>query len=76
MYGYKTLADTDNREEQYKFFTAVCDYISFLKGKIFKEDTCPRLLMPLMHILLYLVTYFRFWDHEKDSEKVLRKLGD
>jgi hypothetical protein len=47
-----------------------------LKGKIFKEETSPRLLMPLLHILMYLVTYFRFQDSEKDSEKVFRKLGD
>ena len=32
--------------------------------------------MPLLHILMYLVTYFRFQDSEKDSEKVFRKLGD
>ena len=55
---------------------AACDYLAFLKGKIFKEDTSPRNLMPLLHILLYLVTYYRFRDNEKDSEKVFRKLGD
>ena len=76
MNGFKNLAETDNREEQYKFFMAACDYLAFLKGKIFKEDTSPRLLMPLLHILLYIVTYYRFRDHEKDAEKVFRKLGD
>ena len=76
MTGYKNLADNGKKEEQQKFYLAACEYLAHLKGKIFKEDTSPRLLMPLLHILLYLVTYFRFQDSEKDSEKVFRKLGD
>jgi hypothetical protein len=60
MTGYKNLSDNGNKEEQQKFYLAACEYLAHLKGKIFKEDTSPKLLMPLLHILLYLVTYFRF----------------
>lgn len=60
MNGFKNLSDNNNKEEQHKFFLAACNHLAHLKGKIFKEDISPRPLMPFLHVILYLVTYYRF----------------